>query len=641
MAYVKMETEANEFEVYLDIDGAVEEDEDSATGGPDVQSVPLTEGEAAVRLPWPLDRGDVESAHRSKTRTSHLETSASVRSARYLDSDNEEIDIDTPYDGRLMGQTQVKTEPAVHPNLLNRLLGYVSVPDPHPSGAQNNAISQKKANLAKKSSVAKKSTTQKKPATLSVAWKSSTFQTSKNISKNVAVKSTTPARPSIQQVPKFNVAKKSTSKPSKPVTKSAGLKTWAAQTKTSNLLQVKFGPGKPATKSQPVHSRKTSASGFSTKVLSKNKQSAVAPSSSSKFGSLISSQFVSSNKMFMYNEKSGDKMTCPECSVVIAQWCLRAHMKTMHNLTLKFCKKCRVTFSDMNLFSEHYALHLQEEEELSSGVYSSPAGVNRSAECPRPAPAPLQLPAKPKEPVAKKLHSPVSVSGFPRGAVGAYSAAGTSYGTGGHPKLGHPQKTPPPKKRKLFPAGGVESPKFSRLSKEIASLSREMTFPLQPRLPPKPRKPGNLFKKRRLSPASVSTVSLSPRSLRSEGSAERRNSWTSLPSDMSDDSSSDTSDHTLAKLPRKSQEPYIPKKSLTSYNPKLKELRRPASVHYMKSQKAALRRGPSAVYQGPADLLPSKKMGWSEASSARGAEVCQKKVCYLLFPQSCSVNSVV
>lgn len=542
---VKMDlAEVAEFEVYLDIDGVVEEEENEsippASGREPAQPLHLG-GKTVAGVPLQADV--LMAGHRRSHISSDVQedvgpvASTSAHSQHVDKSDEDEIDIDTPYDGKLMGQSQPKIEPT-QTSLLSQLL----------------SIARKSNSLL---GVAETTTASKK----NVAKKSGTLQNSKlTVTKNVAVKSTTPRMTSTKTA--SNVAIKSTTKQSRPAANRAGSMLVMPKRNNDNELQEMFRPGKSRLKS--VH-----------KVLSSSDDrnmpgmSAVSVSGKPSPGNLSKSQ--TPKRIFSCNEKSGDSIACPECNIIVKQLSLRGHLKNKHSLSMHICKRCKLAFTDVNLYSEHYALHLQQDEDRSAGIHISPMQLHVAPMSGETAvPVQHQLPPKPKKQLAVKREPSPTIANRPSFSILSRDIPSSKMTFPGQLKPG--KSSSPKKKQPLLSHAKGSSSSFGRLSSSLPGTSG-ITFPVQPKLPPKPPKPFP-SKKRRSSPASVSRHSLSPGSISSESRRARRTSTASLQSE-----SSPSSDQA--------------------------EVIRPNSIHYRENQKAAFRRGQRS--SSPTDIPPTKK----------------------------------
>ena len=566
--FVKLELpEVTEFDVYLDIDGADEDEEDSTqSGNATAHTLPLyNEKTAVAEVPWQSDLhspGHIGNNVAPGVLQGETPVASTSAHSPHVDkSDEDEIDIDTPYDGKLMGQTQPKAEiTRSSQSLLNRLISFARESNSLPND-------DKKSVTAARKSVARKSTTP-------------TFHSSKlMVTKNVAVKSTTPRKPSSETL--SNVARKSSTKQSKPATNRTGP---VLVKPDSNLLQVKFVLEKSQLKSVP-------------NILSRSGNrvtpgmSAVSVSSRSS----TKSHSQTPRKIFTCNEKSGEGIACPECCLVVKQLSLRGHLKNKHNMSMHICKRCRLTFIDVDQYSEHYALHLQEEEDRNAGISS-----------------PLQLPPKPSKPfVTRKLPAPAIAREpslrRPASDIPTVSNEMTSPIQRKLPlKSG---KSPSNSSSESLPSDAKgPSSSFSRLSFSSSPSSSGKTFPLQPKLPPKPRKP-SASKKKNSSPVTIRRrQSSSPSSLSSESHRARRTSVGSLQSEAS--SSSD-----------------------------IAEVTRPTSIHYRESQKTAFRRGQKRSVS-PVDVQGAKRQRLGkDVLAAVSKRLCNKEVCsegiVVVFCSSC------
>lgn len=546
--------EVTEFDVYLDIDGA-EEEEVTAPA-----QLLHNEKTAVAGVPWQSDvpRPGLSSSDFTSGVQQGVRPVASTdtHSPHADKSDEDEIDIDTPYDGKLMGQTQPKVSNPQ--SLLTRLIRYVRESNSLPNDAK-----------APKKSVARKSTA---------------LQSSKmKVTKNVAVKSTTPRKPGNKSV--SNVARKSTAKQSRPAASGAGPKLVPVKPDT-NLLQVKFDREKSRHRSLP-------------NILSKsgNKKnhgtSAVSVSIKTSPGSLANSQIPS--KIFTCNEKSGGNIACPMCSLVMKQLSLRSHLRNKHNMSMHICKRCRLTFTDVDQYSEHYALHLQQEEDRNAGIHSSLLQLHVAPRSEEAVPVQSQLPPKANKPlVTKKQLSPAREATFsrPSSDIPDVSSEAASLFQSKLPlKAG---KYPSKNSVQPLPSDAKgPSSSFNRRSSSPSGTSG-INFPVQPKLPPKPRKPSPL-KKRRSSPVTIRRPSPSSSSVSSESQRTRRTSTASLQSEAS--SSSD-----------------------------IGETNRPTSPHYKKKEKTAFRRGQRSI--SPIDIQPTKRQRLDkDAAAVVSRKLCNKEVC--------------
>ncbi|XP_076459531.1 uncharacterized protein LOC143292818 [Babylonia areolata] len=662
--------EVPEFEVYLDIDGAVEEDEDTVQSGNGAHCpVPLDTGEQSIQLPWQPPVNGLESGNTTRNlKSSGIQGSASAPSTsgalstsgasapstsgasapsssgrsthrRGHDSvsDNEEVDVDTPYDGKLLGQTQIKSVPInQQQTLLSTLLSYTTM-------SSSCTDAPKKSDVPKKIAVAKKSTTPKKSGSTFSAKKS----TSQHSFHNIPLVSSDPPQEVRRVV--LNVAKKSTSKQSKPSASSLSAKNNPGRAKTGKCLQVKFGPRKYLGK-ESSHAKFSSLS----RVLMKPPAKKVAQKTPKSFAFRSLNQAVPSSftsqvgkKMFPCHERSGDRIACPECGVVVKTYCLRSHLKTVHNLPMKNCTKCKITFTDLNLYSEHYASHLQEEEDHLTEINSSPRlnasrawdsqfegsrepvvakkqpsstvtresseekilsedqSVSDETEFPLQA-TPLHTPPSVKK--RKLSSSSVSVGPFSKQCkfTNENQTVTDKIAFPFHPKL-------PPKHRKQgFHPKKKWSSFFTKnkgLSVEHsascqAEISTNVMFPAKPKLPCKPRKPFSSSKMRQLSSVSRDNKYIYPENIMSDDPRERRNSTASVQSD-----------------------------EMSAYG--TSELSRPASPLYKENWKMANRRQVSE--SSLQDLPPPKKLRFDvDAAAPVTKKYCGKATVSLVSLETAS-----
>ncbi|KAK7112700.1 uncharacterized protein [Littorina saxatilis] len=526
--FVKVELpETTEFEVYLDIDGVADvadEEEKSFSSRNATHPVAVDGGEGAVGTSSGNREGPSRPWQSGKMQKPSVPKGVFIPSnSKDSDSNEDVIDIDTPYDGKLTGQTKIKSEPIqTELSLLNRLLGYARGVNPLPN-------------------VAKKSTTQKPAGSAGVAKKSTTPRN--KVTNNVATKSTTPKASANKTV--SQVAKKSTAKQSTPAATKSSIKGEASG--KSNVLQVKFGPEKAGKAAQEVSTGPTKTSAAASPKGIGTVQAAQKSSSVPRIAtSGNASRPQTSRKIFTCYEKSGEPMDCPECAIRIQQRSVRSHLKTVHNLYMKNCLKCRLSFTDLELFSEHYALHLQQEEDINSGILSLPAQL-------------------------KVQRTAVST-------------------TQPQPTLAQGRLIETAAKSSKAPGKQATSETFNILSSEGLSKTGKINFPVHPKLPPKPRRPSP--SKKRQSPAgagpSSSRLSDRKRPLSPASSTGR---------------DPDVAHRGSPKERRYSSSSLVSESSFTS---DFSEAQMQASSYYRSRQKTAFRRSQRA--DSPVHVPPVKKL---------------------------------
>ncbi|XP_076437953.1 uncharacterized protein LOC143277070 [Babylonia areolata] len=440
--------EVTENDVYLDIDGAAEE---CMQVGNEDKKPPLTtiKQERLSPIHWQWNPNlhtsstDHDAVYNPVTKKKKVQTGG---------SDDEEVDVDTPYCGTLRGQTQARTE--ARGNHLTPLPGLLRLAEfssllgsrytaqnkkpGHAKALEKSQRSQKRS-ASKKTGAGKKSTARRSNSRMvsNVAKKSTTKQSvlSQKLNSNPpsdVIKKTTAeplnpvatvreqnnnafsgiskltSRQSLPDVKKpnqnssLNVARKSTSKQANSSVSVSNMYALTAKSVRTTANPVQLSSGKSQdTSGQSVEHHNIEPESNGLDRIHSNEPPAPCPNIVNSFEKPHSdltletaekstplahshSKEVSSahglNKgvlqkeqktMFDFVEKSAKKIKCPVCCVEIVQWSLRGHLKTVHDLPLRTCTKCSIGFTDLDQYSEHYAFHLQQEENQIASILRS------------------------------------------------------------------------------------------------------------------------------------------------------------------------------------------------------------------------------------------------------------------------------